>query len=122
MPSLWRDGAETCRRSARNPRLHALPTRSDYAEDVKPLAILALLLGSAHADSWAPYGQRLHVAENEKYFLVLRHQDGEKRETAFELYERAADTKPPRVQETRLDETKVIVDAGDRVICKGVLN
>jgi hypothetical protein len=89
---------------------------------VKPLAILALLLGSAHADSWAPYGQRLHVAENEKYFLVLRHQDGEKRETAFELYERAADTKPPRVQETRLDETKVIVDAGDRVICKGVLN
>jgi hypothetical protein len=35
------------------------------------LALLGLapLYGTARADSWAPYGERLEVAENGKHFL-----------------------------------------------------
>jgi hypothetical protein len=86
------------------------------------LLCLALLHGAARADSWSPYGERLEVAENGKHFIVLGPYDYEKRSTAFAIHERRAGAKPPHVIENeRADETKVVVDPGDRLIRKGEL-
>ena len=83
---------------------------------------LALLHGAARADSWSPYGERLEVAENGKHFIVLGPYDYEKRSTAFAIHERGVGAKSPHVIQNELDdESKVVVDPGDRLIRKGQL-
>ncbi|MHC4548527.1 MAG: hypothetical protein ACYTEZ_07095 [Planctomycetota bacterium] len=63
------------------------------------------LAAVAGADSWLPFGTRIYVAPNHRYYLVARENRGR---MEFELLERRAAGRPTKR------------DAGDRLIVKGI--
>lgn len=63
----------------------------------------------------------LRVSGNGKFFIVRGSPSGKTIDSTFGLHERQAGTKPPRVAEGERYEDKVVVDSGDRLIRKGIL-